>query len=54
MVSSPTVQESEAIAPKLEIGVSVQKGPSLSMPQSKEEAVPTEMEPLRVNVGDTK
>ena len=53
-IASPTAQESEAIAPKPEGGVSVQVSPSLSIPQSREEAIPAEMESLRVNVGDTK
>ena len=42
-VASPTVQEPEAITPKVEGGVSV----------SKEEIL-AEMEPLRTNVGDTR
>ena len=34
-----TAQESKAIVPKPEGGVSVQRGPHLSIPQSKEEAI---------------
>ena len=52
-ISSLTAQESEAITPKPKEGVSVQGGPYLSIPQSKEEAIPAEMEPLKINVGDT-
>ena len=53
-VSSLIAQGSEAIVPKPKGGVSVQGGLHQSIPQSKEEAIPAEMEPLRINVGDTK
>ena len=53
-VASPTIHKFEAIATKPEGGVSVWKGPSLSIPQSREEAIPAEFEPLGVNIGDTK
>ena len=53
-VSSPTVQELEAIAPKPEGGVSVWGDPHLPIPQPTGEATPVEVEPLRINVGDTK
>ena len=53
-VSSPMAQESEALVPKLKGGVSLQGAPHLAIPQSKEEAIPAEMEPLQINVGDTK
>ena len=43
VVASPTAQESEAITPKPEGGTSVSK-----------EEIPAEMEPLRINVGNTK
>ena len=41
-VASPTAQEPEAITPKPEGGVSMSR-----------EEIPAEMEPLRINVGDT-
>ena len=46
MVTGPKVQESETIIPKPKGGVSVKGGSSLSIPQSKDEAIPAEMEPL--------
>ena len=46
MVSSLTAKESEATVPKPKGGLSVQEAPSLSIPQSKEDAIPAEMEPL--------
>ena len=47
-------QESEAIVPNPKGGASVQGSPSISTPQSKEEAILAGMEPLQMNVGDTK
>ena len=55
IISSLTAQESEAITTKPKESVSLSRGGShLSIPQSKEEAIPAEMEALRINVGDTK
>ena len=53
-ISHMTAQGSEAITPKPVEGVSVQGGPHLSIPQSKEEAITAVMELLRINVGYTK
>ena len=53
-VSSPNAQVSEAIVPKPKGGGSVHGSPHLSISQYKEEAIPAEMESLRINVGDTK
>ena len=52
MDSSPTAQE--ALVPKPKEMHQCMGDHSLSIPQSKEEAIPAEMEPLQINVGDTK
>ena len=59
MVLSLTGQESKTIAsdplvPKPDGGASGQGGTSLSIPQSKEAAIPIGMAPLHINMGDSK
>ena len=53
-VASPIAQELEVIAPKPKKGVSVQWGPHLSIPPPTGKAIPAQMEPLRIILGDTR